>query len=295
MSPRLPSPQARYVAVNGISLAYLDWPGERGPLICLPSITGHKGSFTPLADRLSPRYRIFSLDLRGRGASDKPTDGYGFAYHAQDILAFADAIGIQSFVLVGHSFGATTGVYTASIRPERVRALVLMDGGPDPKGETLRSMYPGIRRLDEEYPSVEEYLAAQRSVSYYKPWTAALERYLREDVEVQVNGSVRSRSSTAAIERDLDLHFWYSMCNHFPNVRCPALLLRPLEGLNGTSGHAYSDEEALNAVEHFANCKHVKVKGGNHYTFLLQDDPPVLPFIEEFLDRVLAEPVSERA
>ncbi|MGH2567970.1 MAG: alpha/beta fold hydrolase, partial [Bacteroidota bacterium] len=64
-------PQTGFVAVNGIKLAYNDWPGDRGPLICIPSITGHKGTFTTLAERLSPEYRALALDLRGRCDSDK--------------------------------------------------------------------------------------------------------------------------------------------------------------------------------------------------------------------------------
>ncbi len=289
------SPQTRFVSVNGISLAYYDWPGERGPLICLPGLTGHKGSYSPIAERLSPHYRILSMDMRGRGDSDKPSDGYGFAYHARDIFAFADALGFETFVLVGHSFGATTSVYAASIKPARIRALVLMDGGADPKADTLRAMYPTVRRLDKVYTTMEEYLAAQRSLPYYEPWTPALERYLREDVEHLFDASVRSKSSAAAIERDLDLHFWYSMCNHYANLLCQVLFLRPQQGLFGTTGHVYSEAEASNFVKQLPNCRYAIVDGGNHYTFLLQDNPPVLTFIEEFLEQVMLESIMERA
>ena len=286
---------AKRVSVNGISLAYQEWPGERGPLICLPNIAGHKGSFAPLAQKLSPDYRVLALDLRGRGDSSKPKDGYGFAYHARDVLAFADALQLESFSLLGHSFGATASVYIGSIRPDRVRSVVLMDGGADPKTETLRMMYHTINQLEKVYTSMDEYVEAQRSVSYYKPWTVALENYLREDVETLANGSVRSKSSPGALEHDLDVHFMYSMCLHFPNLHCPTLFLRPLEGLAGKSGHVYSDVEASNIARYIPNCRRANVHGGNHYTMLIQDNPPVLPFIDEFLDLVLKKTVAERA
>ncbi len=289
------SPKPKVVDANGIGLSYLDWPGDRGPVICLPSIAGHKGSFTALAQRLSPEYRILALDLRGRGESDKPTNGYGFAYHARDILAFADALGFETFSLIGHSFGATAGVYLASIQPSRVRSLVLIDGGADPKAETLQLMRQGIRRLDKTYPSLAEYLEMQRGVSYHKPWTPALETYLTQDVIVQSDGSVQSKSSAKALERDLDMHFYYSMCLHFPNLKCPVLFLRPQQGLLGTSGHVYSDAEAINIVRFIPNCKKASVQGGNHYTMLIQDNPPVAPFIDEFYGMVFRKPVVERA
>jgi len=289
------SPKIKRVTVNGITLAYHDWPGERGPLICLPNITGHKGSYTPLAHKLSPQYRVLAVDMRGRGDSSKPKDGYGFAYHAKDILAFADALGIQKFSLVGHSFGATASVYITSIRPERVQTVVLLDGGADPKTETLRTMYQSINRLSKVYSSMEEYMSAQRDNSFYRPWTPALERYLQEDVEVLANGSVRSKSSMEALERDLDIHFEYSMCLHFPNLRCPVIFMRPQQGLLGTTGHVYSDAEVSNIVRHIPNCRRATVQGGNHYTMLIQDNPPVLPFINEFLEQVLREPVVARS
>lgn len=283
------------VTVNGISLAYHDWPGEREPLLCLPSITGHKGTFTAIAEKLSPRYRIISLDLRGRCESDKPAEGYGFAYHARDILALADALQIDSFVLVGHSFGATTSVYTASVQPSRVKALVLMDGGADPRAESLSAMHPSIKRLSKVYPSMQEYIAKQRSLVYHTPWTSTLERYVQEEMETLADGSVRSLSSAKDIELDLDLHFWENVWFHLPSLRCPVLFLRPTWGLMGDSGHVYSDEEASKLVGLIPNCRYEMVDGGNHYTFLLQDNPPVLPFIEKFLEEVLTEPQTERA
>ena len=288
------SPKSKRISVNGISLSYLDWPGEGGPLICLPSLTGHKGSFTALARKLSPKFRLLAVDLRGRGDSSKPKEGYGFAYHARDILAFADSLELPTFSLIGHSFGATACVYIGSIRPDRVRSMVLLDGGADPKTETLRMMYHTINQLDKAYPSMEEYVQAQRTISYYKPWTNALEQYVREDVEVLADGSVRSKSSPGALERDLDVHFMYSMCLHFPNLQCPVLFLRPLLGLAGKNGHIFSDAEAANIVRHIPNCHRANIQGSNHYTMLIQDKPPVHPFIEEFLDRVLVKPALKR-
>ncbi len=288
------TPQTRRITVNGISLAYYDWPGERGPLICIPCITGHKGTFMALAERLAPQYRVLSLDLRGRCDSDKPADGYGFAYHARDIAAFADALELETFVLIGHSFGATTSVYTTSLLPARVKALVLLDGGADPKAQTLHSMYPTIKRLNKVYVSMDEYLATQRSVVYHKPWTSALERYLREDMETLSDGSVRSKSSAPTIEIDLDIHFWDNVWFHLPHLQCPVLYLRPTEGLLGTTGNVHTDEEASKLASLISNCRCEKVSGGNHYTFLIQDSPPVLPFIEKFLEDVTTESVAER-
>jgi pimeloyl-ACP methyl ester carboxylesterase len=281
------TPATEFVQANGLRLAYVHWPGRAGApaVICLPHLTGHKLSFADLGAALAPDCDVYALDLRGRGESSQPAEGYGFAYHARDVLALADALGLNHFGLIGHSFGATASVYLASIRPERVRFAVLLDGGADPKEETLRAMYPTIARLDQVYASLDAYLDAMRAIPFFQPWDAGLERYFRADVETLPDGRVRARSSAAAITRDLDAHFMYCMCLHFPALRCPTLFLRPALGLlNGARGHVFSEAEAQAIVRHIPRCQRADVPGCNHYTLLLHAGPPALAAIRAFLN-----------
>lgn len=282
------SATTHYLTLNGVRLAYGEWPGRPGApaVVCLPHLTGHKGSFAHLAAALAPDYHVYALDLRGRGDSDRPDAGYGFAEHAQDILGLADALGLGVFAVIGHSFGATAAVYLASVRPERVTALVLLDGGADPRTETLQAMFPAVRRLAQVYPSLEAYLAAMRALTLFQPWNPALEQYFRDDVVVGPDGLVTSKSSASAIERDLEMHFWYSMCLHFPRLRCPVLFLRPAQGLRGDRGHVFSEAEAANITRHMPGCRRVDVPGVNHYTLLLHDASPAVAPIRGFLDEV---------
>jgi pimeloyl-ACP methyl ester carboxylesterase len=307
-------PPNQFVSANGVRLAYVEWPardvspeakrsggvspgappgeGPATPIICLPHLTGHKGSFGPLAERLAPDWRVLALDLRGRGESDQPAEGYGFAYHARDILAFADALSLPEFVLVGHSFGATVAVYLASIQPSRVRAVILLDGGADPRADTLLAMYAAVQRLEQRYPSLDAYLAAMQALPFFRPWSAALEQYFRDEVETLADGSLRARSSAAAIARDLDQHFFYSMCLHYPALRCPALWLRPNDGLAGERGHVFSEAEAQAVCANIPSCTRVDVPGANHYTMLLADAPPVVGPIRDFLNGLWRLPLQ---
>ena len=48
-----------------------------------------------------------AIDLRGHGNSKPPSDGdYSVEGCATDVLAVFDALGLESVVLVGHSYGA---------------------------------------------------------------------------------------------------------------------------------------------------------------------------------------------
>jgi pimeloyl-ACP methyl ester carboxylesterase len=277
------------IKLDEISLSYKEWSGDRGPVICLHSLIGHKGTFDQVASRLAPAYHLYALDLRGRGDSDKPDEGYGFSYHARDIIAFVDALGIDRFDIIGHSFGATAGVYLASIRPQRVRSLTLIDGGADPKEEVLEAMYAAIRRLGRAYDSPEAYLESMRSLPYFQEWNPGLEAYLLDHLETLDDGRVQAKSSATAIARDLDAHFYYSMCVHFPTLQCPTLFIRPQNGLLGDKAHVLDEREAAAFVAWIPNCWRVDLPGVNHFTMVLNDNPLVVPPIQAFLNRVAEE------
>ncbi len=275
--------------VNDITLSYREWPGEKGPIICLPSFAAHKGSFDRLGEMLAPDYRVIALDLRGRGDSDKSEDGYCFAYHVQDILSFTEQLGIEKFSILGHSFGATIGTYLASIRPSLVSAIVLLEGGADPTEAVLQAIRPTLAHLDTRYPSMDAYLDAMREMPFYhRQWDTMLESYMRQDVDVLPSGEVQPKACSKGLNRDLSLHFNYSMCLHFPAMQCPALFVRAGEGLlGGQRGHIFTDSETDAIVKWIPKARHHDVGDVNHFTMLLNDAAPLVKPIQHFLDDVL--------
>jgi pimeloyl-ACP methyl ester carboxylesterase len=56
----------------------------------------------------------------------------GVRYHVldnvDDVLALADALGLERFILLAHFWGAGVATYTAGIFPERISKLVLVEG-----------------------------------------------------------------------------------------------------------------------------------------------------------------------
>ncbi len=75
-------------------------------------------------------FRTLTPCVRGFGATrflreDTPRAGQ-IAALAQDIVEFADALGIRQFVLVGHDWGGRAGYAAAALWPDRVRALVTL-------------------------------------------------------------------------------------------------------------------------------------------------------------------------
>jgi len=75
---------------------------------------------------LEADFRLLNVDLRGHGESDKPHEpsAYRPERHTNDVLAVADAEGVDRFAIWGLSYGGWVGWLAADSVPDRVVALV---------------------------------------------------------------------------------------------------------------------------------------------------------------------------
>lgn len=123
----------RSVDLPGVRLGYRDAGDPAAP----PVVLLHGGRATgerwePVLAELAGRYRVLAPDQRGHGAS-RPADGHGFGRMRDDLPAFAAALGLRRFCLVGHSMGGTVAILAAERYPELLSGLVLVDT-PPPRG-----------------------------------------------------------------------------------------------------------------------------------------------------------------
>jgi pimeloyl-ACP methyl ester carboxylesterase len=82
------------------------------------------GNWLPV---LAPYYRLVRFDMRGFGQSVVPPENFAWSFDVlcADLLAVADAVGVESFHLAGESIGGTAALAFALKHPRRVRSLAL--------------------------------------------------------------------------------------------------------------------------------------------------------------------------
>lgn len=252
----------RSVTANGLKLSYQEWGSpSRPPLLLVHGfgVSGHM--FDEFAERAQDRYRLIAVDQRGHGDSDWSAEGdYSRDAFVADIEAFRAALGLDRFVLVGHSMGGMNAVAYAARYPHRVRALVLVDIGPEAAkegAENIARFTRGPAELEfEEFVELAHRFNPRRSIENIrermrhrlKPieggkWTWKFDARFREEPALLKAGSELTTEQSWAL---------------FRSVETPTLLVR------GAESDVLTQEVADRVAREMAHCRLVVVPGAGH-------------------------------
>ncbi len=266
---------SNFTQTNGISLHYLNHPGDEPTLIVLHGLSANAHFFDGLAASSLPN-RLLAVDLRGRGHSDKPETGYEMAEHAADIIGLMDNLGLDQVILAGHSYGGLLTCYLAANFPERVSKCIVMDSGfMHPSVKEL--IKPSLDRLTQQIPSWEAYRDAVKNAAYWQGfWDTAVENYYRADVQSYDDGSVQARSKPENIAEAVDKALAEPWNQIFGHVQQPTIMLHAM-GPFGAPGSmpVLPLEQAQETVGALPNCRYRTVPG-NHMTMLFGDNAETL-------------------
>lgn len=122
--------RARRIRAAGVTLAaYETGSGASdAPAVLLLHGLGHwtDAVWSPLVAHLDPALRYAAFDLPGFGASEKPDVRYDRAFFRRVVDEAANALGLETFALVGHSLGGFIAADWAGANADRVRRLALI-------------------------------------------------------------------------------------------------------------------------------------------------------------------------
>jgi pimeloyl-ACP methyl ester carboxylesterase len=139
------------LTVRGLRFHYLDW-GAQGqpPFVCLHGGAQTAHSWDDFAPVVRENYHLYALDQRGHGDSDWAADGdYSRQTQSEDISAFVSALGLSPIILAGLSMGGINAITYTARHPESVRALVIVDVGPEIERRGRENIQSFISEIDE--------------------------------------------------------------------------------------------------------------------------------------------------
>jgi pimeloyl-ACP methyl ester carboxylesterase len=135
-----------------------------------------------------PGRQLILMDHRGHGRSGRPVDvaQHGIDCYVADVLAVADAAGVDRFDFFGYSGGASVGYRLAAKHPERLRSMIGLGavGSPTDDDSGSADVAARIRRegsdelvrwLREDEPDLPEWFADQMRSTDPEMFALALE------------------------------------------------------------------------------------------------------------------------
>ena len=111
---------------------HVEISGAGEPVVLIPGLFGSAFGFRTLVPLLAERgYRAIVIEPLGIGGSARPSRAdYSLTAQADRVAAVLDSLHVQQAVIVGHSVGGSQALRLAYRRPDLVKALITIEGGP---------------------------------------------------------------------------------------------------------------------------------------------------------------------
>jgi pimeloyl-ACP methyl ester carboxylesterase len=116
------------MSVDGVDLHWTE-SGTGSPVVVLHGLADSQHTWAPVIAPLAERYRVLALDLPGCGSSARPDASYSLDWQARLVAAWLDRLGIQTFDVIGHSYGGGVAQWLLLYRASSIRKLALVSPG----------------------------------------------------------------------------------------------------------------------------------------------------------------------
>ncbi|MBS0561158.1 MAG: alpha/beta hydrolase [Proteobacteria bacterium] len=184
---------SRNAVLRGLRFHFLEWGRPGAPPIVLLH-GGHQSahSWDLVSLSLARRHHVFALDQRGHGDSEWARDvEYGNHTMSLDAEAFIERFVPERPVLVGHSMGGRNAMLLAKRGTARLRAMVIVDVGPEISDEG-RQAIAGFIRTNQEFDDLDHFVANVRKYDPYRP-REHIERTARYNMLRRADGKFVSK------------------------------------------------------------------------------------------------------
>ena len=220
-------PTEKWADVGPLRMRYLDWGGDGPPIVALHGLASTGNWYDIVARLLRSSYRVIAPDQRGHGQTTQASSGYDWQTLASDVTGLMDWENISQATVLGHSWGGHVASALAAHFPERVRKLVMIEGGfLDARlgaEATWESFSHRVRPRDVS-GNREEFLDRLRT-QLADCWSDGLERIVQtmvyEDEDGLIQDILRPENHAQVIRTMWD----YPPASILPKVECSSLII----------------------------------------------------------------------
>ncbi len=269
-----------------LRLAAKRWHTRDGlPVLGLHGWLDNANTFDRLAPLL-PQLHLISLDLPGHGLSEHRPAGmrYHYSDYLDDVMAAADNLGWDRFIVLGHSMGAGIGCLAASAYSDRVAQLILIEGLGAVTDE-LKNVPGRLRRSVDAMKSVSSAQdRAYRDLAMLIRARAGAGRIERSSAEILIRRAIERRGDAYYVRSDRRLK------QPYPQYYTNEVMLALLRGITAPVLLITAQDGLLRKRPYYASrCKAIQdlriVDLPGHHHLHLDHPVPVAEAVAGFIER----------
>ncbi len=191
---------------------------------------------------------------------------YSIGAQLADTKGFVDKLGLDKFILVGMSLGAINALAFAIAHPERLRALVIIDAGPEVRR-------PGSSRIRDFVNAVQETVTVEAIIEKALEFNprrdpVILRRSLMHNLRQQPDGTWRWKYDTRRFQsmgQESHRAERAALADGLARITCPTLVVR------GGESDVFHEEDGIRLAQRLPDGKFVTVPRAGH---TVQGDNP---------------------
>lgn len=281
--------------LDGSTINYAEGPNNGPALLLIHGQTVEWEDYASVLPELAKRYHVFAVDCFGHGESTHDPALYSCAENGNRIIAFADQVIGENYVISGHSSGGVMAAYVASNDREHVSGLMLED--PPLFRVTPEQVQEGSGTFSwyDTYTIAHSFLQ-QNEVTAYPAWYAShsylfslmggLQKMLTEQTATFCAEHPDEHVTNAWVPRDWTRGMYYmddwdprfgDACyagsfmagidqeGMLKQIECPVVFLKAKTdyGKDGVLFAATTDEDAKRVQQTIPHCETIEIKSGH--------------------------------
>lgn len=159
--------------------------GSGPPLVILHGLYGSSDNWVSVAGKLSDTFTVILPDLRNHGQSPH-SQTHNYEEMANDVAELINDCGYDRIFLAGHSMGGKVAIKFASVWPEKLNGLIILDISPFGTGNTDNPFY-------KEHRTILEAISGVKPGDFTK----------REEIDLYLSGSISSEKTRSFIMKNI--------------------------------------------------------------------------------------------
>jgi esterase len=241
--------------------------GEGKPLVILHGLFGFSDNWQTHAKKFADYFRVILVDLRNHGHSPW-SDDFSYALMAEDLHELVTDLGLDSFILLGHSMGGKVAMHYAQKYESRLEKLIVVDIGTKAYPMHHEHILAGMHAID---PTKIKARSEAEQILRNHIDSEGVIQFLLKNLYWKEKGVLAWRMNLPVLEREMN-----EILSAVPEVE----VMTPTLFIRGALSNYILDEDWDAIEELFPDSDLVTIENAGHWVHAEAQ--------EDFIDTVLS-------